>query len=149
MKAFAVVPILALGFLIGCYESPRGIKEGDTQVIAQWLLEKDTEGGVLVGLEDALTRFRMEERIYKACGETCFLDGNDFGSGTYNLFLYTDDISGTVDLLVDLLGKKQVLPGLRIGVAKYTNSERTDWTYEPVFPATLREFKLMHRGEAQ
>jgi hypothetical protein len=90
-----------------------------------------------------------ETRVDWVCEDVCFLDGNDIGSGTYNLYLYTQDVPETVKRLVKLEEAQRIRPGLRIGVAKYTDSTRKDWTYEAVYPSTLKDFDISYRANSK
>ncbi|MEI9932858.1 MAG: hypothetical protein WDM89_20555 [Rhizomicrobium sp.] len=87
----------------------------------------------------------MESRVDRACASICSFDGNDIGSGTYNLYLYTEDVPATVKLLIELENSGGISHGLRIGVAKYTDTHHNDWTYQAVYPATLKAFDLIYK----
>lgn len=89
---------------------------------------------------------RTERVIVNACKDVCFDDGNDVGSGTLNVYLYTQDVSATVRLLTGLENAGRIPPGLRIGVAQYTDRQRRDWTYRGVYPAGLKSFDLIYRN---
>ncbi|MFZ1991108.1 MAG: hypothetical protein WAW96_15215 [Alphaproteobacteria bacterium] len=115
----------------------RGIKPGDTQIVAQWLT-KDLPIGLFAGVSD--------DRIAKACHTLCFVDGNDVGSGTCNIYVYAGDVQSTVNLLIALEHKKQLPTKMRIGVAHYTDAGHKNWTYEAVYPAGSRQFSLMYRS---
>lgn len=88
---------------------------------------------------------QLESHVDTACQDVCFLDGNDIGSGTYNLYLYTSDVPETVKRLVALEQSRQIPTELRVAVAKYKDGNHTDWTYEPVYPPTLKHFELFNR----
>ena len=128
---------------------PRGIKPGDTQVVAQWVLD-DSDGGkgsfanALSEISHMFERMTLEAKVDAACKEVCFLDGNDIGGGTYNLYLYTQDVRSTVKLLVDLEDAHRIPPNLRIGVARYADREHKNWTYDPVYPQGLQSFDISY-----
>jgi hypothetical protein len=115
-----------------------GIQPQDTQIVAQWLDEDMREFSFF-------KRVTIESQIEGACAGICFLDGHDIGSGTYNIFLYSQNIPETVKRLIELEEAQRIPSGLRIGVAKYKDEERTDWTYEPAYPSTLKHFEIMYR----
>src|SRR2546423_15276374 len=124
--------------LVAACSQPRGIRPGDTQVVAQWITSDlpasrgSTAAALIRGISSAFARISLENRVDRACRDNCFLDGNDIGSGTYNLYLYTGDVAATVKVLVELERANRLPAGLRIGGAKYTDAEHRNWTYEPV-----------------
>jgi hypothetical protein len=85
---------------------------------------------------------RPEGVIERESGGLYFEDGNDVGSGTCNVYLYTDQIDQTVGRLVGLARAGRLPTDLRIGVAVYKDNERKDWTYRVAYPATLAKFDL-------
>jgi hypothetical protein len=108
-------------------------------------LAPKTRAAVIIGaVSSAFERMALETRVDWACKNVCSLDGNDIGSGTYNLYLYTQDVPETVRRLVELEQAHRIPPGLGIGVAKYKDSQRKDWTYEPVYPPTLKYFDISY-----
>ena len=129
-----------------CACSPsRGIRPNDTQVVAQWLL--DDRSNTLVDVVTlAFRNIRTERAINRICEDVCFDDGNDVGSGTFNVYLYTQDVAATVRLLTDLESAGSIPSGLRIGVAQYKDRQRRDWTYKGVYPAGLKSFDLIYRN---
>lgn len=54
-------------------------------------------------------------------------------------------MTDTVSKLIDMEQKGMLPRGLRIGVAQYTNKERTDWTYRVAYPDDLAKFELIYR----
>lgn len=133
----AVIAAFLVGMIVLESMGSRPLREDDTQVIAQWLDRDSATWGYFDGI-------LSEIRIDLACGELCAFDGNDIGSGTYNMYLYTGDVSGTVALLKRMELKGDIPMGVRIGVRRYTNASHTDWTYEAVHPVGLREFRIMY-----
>lgn len=127
-----VVAIALFGFLAACSQ-PRGIKPGDTQVVARWTTYNLTASTMTARIERATT----EMRIGWACGNVCFVHGKDVGSSTYNIYLYTQNIPETVKLLVRLEQTRRLPRGLQIGIAKYKDARRADWTYTPVYPSSI------------
>ena len=101
------------------------------------------------GIRHTIHQLQLESRIDRMCRDMCYLDGNDIGSGTYNLYLYTGDVTETVKRLIDLQQSQKIPSGMRIAVAKYKNRDRTDWIYEPVYPHTLKQFDLFDQSGAQ
>jgi hypothetical protein len=130
-----LVAVALFGFLAACSQ-PRGIKPGDTQVVAQWTTYNLTASTITARIERATT----EARIGWACGNVCFVHGKDVGGSAYNIYLYTQDVRATVKLLVRLEQTRRLPRGLQIGIAKYKDDRRTDWTYAPAYPATLKTF---------
>ncbi len=47
------------------------------------------------------------------------------------------------DMLIALERAGDIPKGLRIGVQHFTNARRDDWTYDPVHPPGLGEFRLI------
>jgi hypothetical protein len=147
LRTFAVA---LLSVLAACSPS-RGIRPGDTQVVAQWIESEPTHTKksfalIVEQFWFLLNQMRTEPRIDSACETVCFLDGNDIGSGTYNVYLYTDNTSETVKRIVALEQSCRIPPGLRIGVAKYKDSAHKDWTYEAVYPRGLKHFEVFYGG---
>lgn len=130
--------------LCACSQS-RGMRPNDTQVVAQWLVNDDADTFLAV-VTRGFRNVSTEQVIDGACNETCFDDGNDVGSGTFNVYLYTQDVSATVRLLVSLESAGRIPPGLRIGVAQYKDGQRRDWTYRAAYPAWLTSFDLIYRN---
>lgn len=139
-----VVAIVLFGFLAGCSQ-PRGIKPGDTQLVAQWTTYNLTASTMTADVERAMT----EVRIVWACGHVCFAHGNDLGGGAYNIYLYTQDVPETVKLLIRLEQARRLPRGLQIGIAKYKDNRHTDWSYTPAYPATLKIFAIAPKPAAQ
>src|SRR5258706_16397699 len=78
--------------LAGCGPSAseqRGVKPGDIQVVAQWLLPGDdgapARAGDFKSVAAMARYFKAEAVIEKAGGGVYFEDGNDVGSGTFNV----------------------------------------------------------------
>jgi hypothetical protein len=123
--------------LLGCNPQQQGatvhLTGKATQIVAQW-----PDGAPLEKL------FAIEDAIENAASDIADIDGHDVGSGTFNVFLYTDDstIDATVARLVKLVEGGKVPPGMKVGVAQYTNAARTDWTFKPVYPAGLTTFDI-------
>lgn len=144
-----VFPVALFCFLAACSQ-PREIRRDDTQVVAQWLISDppatESRIGIIMGaITSGIENMAMENRVDRACGNVCTLDGNDIGSGTYNLYLYTNNVSATVKLLVELENSGRIRHGLRIGAAKYTDKSHRDWTYQAMYPAWLKTFDVMYR----
>ncbi|WP_293906625.1 hypothetical protein [Phenylobacterium sp.] len=121
------------GLLAGCAPNAaeqRGLRPGDTQVVAQWVMTSDRTGPY----------FAAESQIAKASEGLYFEDGNDVGGGYFNVYLYTDHVPETVAHLIDMERAGKVPRNLRIGVAVYKGGDRSDWTYRPAHPATLTLF---------
>jgi hypothetical protein len=133
------VAVALFGFLAACSQS-RGIRPGDTQIVAQWTTENLTSATTTAAVE----RMATEMRIGWACEHVCFDDGNDIGGGAYDIYLYTADVPETVKLLVQLERTRRLPRGLRIGIAKYKDNRHTDWTYAAAFPSTLKAFDLSY-----
>jgi hypothetical protein len=106
-------------------------------------------GRLVAAISQAFDRMALESRVDRTCGNICFLDGNDIGSGTYNLYLYTQDTAAMVKLLVQLEEAHRIPPGLAIGVAKYTDPEHKNWTYEAAYPSTLKDFDISYSARSK
>ena len=148
INALTLSAILVFG---GCAQSAsqaRGLKPGDLQVVAQWLLPS---GGSSPGPVDAVKSAAMMQRYFKAeraiekeSGGAYFEDGNDVGGGAFNVYLYTDKVDATVAQLIALEHQGKIAAGLRIGVAQYTDAQRKDWTYKAYYPAGLTRFDITY-----
>jgi hypothetical protein len=75
------------------------------------------------------------------------VDSFDLGSGTMNLFLYTDDPEKAVQHVVELFEEGLLPPGMRIGVADTQGTEQSTRTYHPVYPPSLAQFELIYPGQ--
>jgi hypothetical protein len=137
-----IVAVVLFGFLAACSQS-RGIKPGDTQVVAQWTTYNLTASTITADVERAMTK----TRIRWACGHVCFEHGNDLGGGAYNIYLYTQNVPETVKLLITLEQTRHLPRGLQIGIAKYKDNRHTD--YVPAYPATLKIFDIAPKPAAQ
>ena len=139
------VNVSAALLLTLCACSPsRGIRPNDTQVVAQWLTD-DRVNTVMDVIGRGFRNICTEHAIERACGDLCFDDGNDVGGGIFNVYLYTQDVPSTVRMLVRLEKAGDIPLGLRIGVARYKDKDRRDWTYEGVYPSDLKAFDLIYR----
>lgn len=130
--------ILAVLVYLALPADPAREPDWNTQIVAQWLTDT-TEPG-----PGSLSMFRIARQLDKACIDICFYDGHDIGSGTRNLFFYASDIDRTASILKALENDGTLPPGMKIGVARYKNEERTDWTYEPVHPEGLGRFDISY-----
>jgi hypothetical protein len=128
-----IVAVALLGFLAACSQ-PRGIKPGDTQIVAQWTTYNLTASTITARVERATT----EARIGWACGNVCFVDRKAVGVSAYNIYLYTQDVPATVKLLVRLEQARRLPRGLQIGI------RHTDRTYAPAYPSTLKTFGISY-----
>lgn len=137
--------------LSSCAPGPsvaRGRKPNDTQVVAQWSLAAagPPQHGLagFGGATSAVDRcLHAESVIEKESGGVYFEDGNDIGGGMCNIYLYTNRVDETVARLVGLTRAHRLPSDLRVGVAVYKNSERSDWTYRVAYPSTLARFDLL------
>jgi hypothetical protein len=128
-----IAAVALSGFLAACSQRP-GIKPGDTQVVAQWTTYNLTASTMTARIERAMT----EARIGWACGTVCFVHGKDVGGSAYNIYLYTQNAPATVTLLVRLEQTRRLPRGLQIGI------RRTDRTYAPAYPSTLKTFDMSY-----
>ncbi len=130
--------VLTAGVMCCAPAEPAATQAMDTQIVAQWTFS----GNNILELQRFLA---AEMVISEACRDLCFEDGNDVGGGLFNVYVYAagNDVSQTVELLKALERDARIPAGLRIGVARYTNEARTNWTYEPVHPDDLTSFSIM------
>lgn len=139
MRAY-VGAVLAL-MLAACGLEGRRPMPTDTQIVAQWPLT-DTATPL-----DLQRYFAAELLIERECGQVCSVDGNDVGGGVFNVFLYSNDVDATVAVLRRLRDAGRIPEDMRVGVADYTNADRTDWVYSPVYPDGLASFDPFGRTE--
>jgi hypothetical protein len=87
-----------------------------------------------------------ERRIARRCGDACFVDGHDLGSGTANIFLLADDekVDDVVNQIAELVKEQKLPEGVHVGVAEYLDEDRTDWRYRPALPPGLDRFDLTY-----
>lgn len=131
-----ILPLLVLAMLAACGAPSRPARPDDTQVVAQWRFADNN------GWFWSVRAFVWQNRIDNACGMLCNFDGNDIGQGKLNLFLYTEDVLGTVKMLATLESEGKLPPGMQIGVAHYKDKARKDWDYVSVYPKGSRRFDL-------
>lgn len=87
---------------------------------------------------------KTDQTLDEDSGNLYFDDGNDVGTGTCNIYLYSARVADTVAFLIDLEKKGKLPTGLRIGVANYTNKAHTDWTYLVAYPPGLKKFDITY-----
>lgn len=120
----------------------------ETQIVVQWL--DDTKAPITappsaISLLNKMTSSFSLERVLETNSNNLYwVDGDDIGSGTYNIYLFARDPEAAVRRVIELFEDGRLRPGMRIGVAEY-NAERTDWTYRPAFPPGLDNFNIMYR----
>jgi hypothetical protein len=77
----------------------------------------------------------LEERLMDELRDSADVDGHDVGGGVMNVFVFTDDPSGTLDRALRVLGASPLAGSLRAG------SRREDEdTYTPLWPEGLDRF---------
>ena len=117
----------------------------ETQIVVQWIddseIPQDEKDEPLDLLRTLTDNFALELALENQSNNLYWVDGNDIGSGTYNVFLFSKQPDAAVRRVIEIFETGQLRPGMRIGVAEYTNAERTDWTYRAVYPPDLEEFK--------
>jgi hypothetical protein len=134
-------------------------RAGDTQIVVQWLVSEPASSTdaptwkkavAFVRFSLTLRRlFSLENTLVAHADGAYWDDGNDIGSGTFNVYLYAHEPDRAVRHIVALYRDGNLMPGMRIAVAHYANAARTDWVYRPVFPPGLRTFELMHSETSQ
>jgi hypothetical protein len=110
-----------------------------TQVVVQWFDNSPMNSSVKA---DPLL-----DLLYRRSGGLYVVDSFDLGSGTMNVFLYTDDTDKAGTHVVELFEEGLLPQGMRIGVADTVGTEQSTRTYHPVYPPSLAEFKLMYPGQ--
>lgn len=106
-----------------------------TQIVVQW---PDSDVGLL-------RIWWMEHQLDKYGAGKYLVDGDDFGAGTANIFLFANDPDSAVRHIIELHDQGRLRGGMRIGVAQNYNSDRTDWTYKAAFPPGLQTFDVFGR----
>jgi hypothetical protein len=119
-----------------------------TQIVVQWLDETSIPQDGSLSAADLLTQlsgnFRLESTLENESQGLYEVDGNDIGSGTYNIFLYAVDPDLAVQRVIKIFENGRLRPGIRIGVAQYTNEDRTDWVYRAAYPPELENFEITY-----
>ncbi len=118
----------------------------ETQIVVQWLNTTPAPSGsaALETLAQLTEDFSVEQVLEENSDGLYWVDGNDFGGGTYNVFLYSSDPDAAVRKVIELFEMGQLRPGMRIGVAEYLDEERTNWKFRPAFPEGLETFDIMY-----
>jgi hypothetical protein len=83
----------------------------------------------LVAFEDSLT---------EALEGFAIVDGHDFGSGTFNIFVHTDEPTATFERIQEFVRIQQRRYRMRIA---YRDSSADDYTI--LWPPDLKEFKVI------
>ena len=110
-----------------------------TQIVVQWFDNSPMNSSVHA---DPLL-----DLLYTRSDGLYVVDSFDLGSGTMNLFLYTDDPDKAVRHVVELFEEGLLPPGMRIGVANTQGTEQSTRTYHPVYPPNLAQFELLYPGQ--
>ena len=128
---------------VGGYEQDSGGAEPGAdnndlgaQIILQW-----KDDALIFADSDSSTFFdvmeKLERDIESHCGELIAVDGHDFGSGTANIFVYTDHVRRAIDLLIKLADANKLPACVRIGTPDPFGTVRAH------YPKDLRKFDLM------
>ena len=111
---------------------------GETQIVLQWL---DTAQGRM----DLRQVHQIEDALEMVSSGEYVVDGHDVGSGAVNVFLYAEDsrIDSAIAVVVRFFEQGKLPKGMRIGRAIYSDTKRTNWHFQPVYPPGLAEFDIM------
>ena len=113
-----------------------------TQIVVQWLIDKHRSAATAeLDLQDI---WSAEDTLDAESAGLFEVDGHDSGAGTANVFLFAAEPEAAVARIVGIFEKGQLRAGMRIGVAQYTNPERTDWVYRPAYPPGLEQFRIAY-----
>jgi len=107
-----------------------------TQIIVQWRMEDITWW---------LDIWWLENRIEDQSRGLYVVDGNDFGSETFNVFLYATEPNAAIHRVIELFEAGRLRPNMRIGVAYNYSQDRSNWEYQTAYPPNGGPFKLMDR----
>jgi hypothetical protein len=140
MKRIALLIACCMGTLASAQTSS---PYDQTQIVAQWLMTANSPG-MKANLWGAMKCVSVDQKLDDESGNLYFDDGNDVGSGTCNIYLYTARVDDTIAFLIDLEKKDKIPRGLRIGVAVYTNKAHSDWIYAVAFPPSLKKFDITY-----
>lgn len=110
-----------------------------TQVVVQWFDNSP--------MNSSVNADPLLDLLYTRSDGLYVVDSFDLGSGTMNLFLYTDDPEKAVQHVVELFEEGLLPPGMRIGVADTQGTEQSTRTYHPVYPPSLAQFELIYPGQ--
>jgi hypothetical protein len=142
---FAIFGVFAVGWIVSAaFTGADSMRPSDpipteprTQIVVQWMI--DATGDISLGQV-----WTLEDTLEAESDGRFEVDGHDFGSGTANVFLFSTDPDRAVERIVQIFQSGLLRPGMRIGVAQYTNPERTDWTYRPTYPPGLDRFDITY-----
>jgi hypothetical protein len=132
--AIAIVSGVLLPQRGGAAETPA--TDQRTQIVVQWPIDATTD----ISLHEV---WALEDRLEAESEGLYDVDGDDFGTGAANVFLYADDPEAAVRKVVSIYQMGQLRPGMRIGVREYREDTKR-WDYRPVFPRGLHRFDLIY-----
>jgi len=131
-------PLLALW---SAQEAPTPDDEKEppgTQVVLQWPdngpLNSSARVEPMLDLLDGLA-----DNLY-------VVDSFDLGGGTTNVFLYAADPDKAAEHVIQLFDDGLLPQGMHIGIAN-SQDDPTTRTYRPVYPADLKDFRLIYPSE--
>lgn len=88
-------------------------------------------------VQDFDVMIELEEAILKVLEEEGEVDGHDIGSGTMNIFIFTDEPTKAFAKLEPMLDKRRLLSSAK---AAYRDADGDDFTI--LFPEDLTEFSI-------
>ncbi len=112
----------------------------DTEIVVQWLIDRlrsSTQAEL-----DMQEVWRAEDTLDGESAGLFEVEGHDFRENSVNVFLHTSDPDAAITKILEIFEQAHLMPGVRIGVAKRTNSEPTDLTYSPAYPPDLDQFEI-------
>ena len=86
--------------------------------------------------------WRAEDTLDGGAAGLFEVDGHDFRENTVNVFLHAADPDAAITKILEIFEHAHLKPGVRIGVARKTNSEPTDLTYSPAYPPELKKLEI-------
>ena len=88
-----------------------------------------------VSLSDFDALVALEEVLIEALGDSAEVDGHDFGSSEFNIFIFTDDPKSTFESVRGVFGTSDSMRKPRAGWRDVNANE-----YVPLWPPELSRF---------
>jgi hypothetical protein len=98
------------------------------QLVLQWPASSIKDFDAMIEIEDVLINNLSQESD---------VDGHDFGSGTMNIFIYTDNPTATFWEIKSIIGSQDYWIDARVAYREIQKDE-----YTILWPEDLTEFKI-------
>ena len=89
-------------------------------------------------LDDFDQLVTFEDKLAETLEGFAIVDGHDFGSGTFNIFVHTDEPSATFERLQEFVRIQQRQHRMRVAYRDFSSDD-----YTILWPPDLKEFKVI------